>query len=320
MMVAMRLSLLLIFSGVLFAQKLVVLNKEDATLMIVDPKSGEVTGKTATGEGPHEVEVSADGRFAFVSNYGSRTPGSSLSVIDLRTAKELHRVDLTPMQRPHGLAMVDGKVWFTAEASKLVGRYDPATNRVDALLGTGQTGTHMMMFSKDGRTMATANIGGDSISVWTLEGTNWNQTVVPVGKGPEGIDFTPDGLAIWTAHSRDGGVSIIDIATRKVSVSFDAGTKRSNRIKLTEDGKLALISDLSGNELVIVDVASRKVLKRVAIGKSPEGILIEPGGERAYIAVTGQNEIAVFDMKTLAVIRRIQTGKGPDGMAWVRPH
>ena len=224
------------------------------------------------------------------------------------------------MQRPHGLAMVDGKVWFTAEANKLVGRYDPATNRVDALLGTGQTGTHMVMFSKDGRTMATANIGGDSISVWTLEGTNWNQTVVPVGKGPEGMDFTPDGLAIWTAHSRDGGVSIIDIATRKVSASFDAGTKRSNRIKLTEDGKLALISDLSGNELVIVDVASRKVLKRLAIGKSPEGILIEPGGQRAYVAVTGQNEIAVFDLKTLEVIRRIQTGKGPDGMAWVRPH
>ena len=71
---------------------------------------------------------------------------------------------------------------------------------------------------------------------------------------------------------------------------------------------------------MIVDVASRKVLKRVAIGKSPEGILIEPGGERAYVAVTGQNEIAVFDLKTLAVIRRIQTGKGPDGMAWVRPH
>lgn len=318
MMVAMRLSLLLLFSGFVLAQKLVVLNKEDATLVLVDPKSGEVSGKTPTGEGPHEVEVSADGRFAFVSNYGSRAPGSTLSVIDLGTSKEVHRVDLTPMQRPHGLAMLGGKLWFTAEANKLVGRYDPASNRVDGLLGTGQTGTHMVMFAKDGRTMVTANIGGDSISVWTLEGANWNQTVVPVGKGPEGMDFTPDGREVWTAHSRDGGVSIIDIATRKVLATFDIGTKRSNRIKLTEDGKLALVSDLSGNELVIVEVASRKVLKRVAIGKSPEGILIEPGGARAYVAVTGQNEIALFDLKTLEVTKRIQTGKGPDGMAWVK--
>ncbi len=314
----MRLPLFLVFSSVLLAQKLVVLNKEDATLVLVDPKSGEVSGKTPTGEGPHEVEVSADGRFAFVSNYGSRTPGSSLSVIDLAAAKELHRVDLAPMQRPHGLAIQGGKLWFTAEANKLVGRYDPATNRVDGLLGTGQTGTHMVMFSKDGRTMVTANIGGDSVSVWTPDGPNWNQTVVPVGKGPEGMDFTPDGRQLWAAHSRDGGVSIIDIATRKVLATFDAGTKRSNRIKLTEDGRLALVSDLSGDELVIIEVASRKVLKRVAIGKAPEGILMEPGGARAYVALAGQGEIAVFDLKTLEVTRRFPTGKGPDGMAWVK--
>jgi YVTN family beta-propeller protein len=316
----MRIALALFcgLSSLLPAQSLVVLNKESATLVVVDTKTGKVSKPVPTGESPHEVDVSADGSTAFVTNYGGRNPGHTLSVIDLGGLVEKHRVDLSPLSKPHGIAVADGKVWFTAEANKVVGRYDPASNRVDSIIGTGQNGTHMVMFDKTRKHMITANIAGDSVSIFTLEANNnWNQVLVPVGRGPEGLDLSPDGTQVWVAHSRDGGVSVIDLASKKVTATFDAATKRSNRIKLTEDGEHALISDLSGNELVIVDAASKKVVKRLAIGKSPEGILIEPGGARAYVAVTGQNEIAVLDLKTLEVITRFQPGAGPDGMAWI---
>jgi YVTN family beta-propeller protein len=67
----------------------------------------------------------------------------------------------------------------------------------------------------------------------------------------------------------------------------------------------------------VVDVPSRKVSKRVALGRAPEGILVPPAGGVAYVAVNGDNNIAVVDLKTLAVLRRIEPGRGPDGMAWV---
>jgi YVTN family beta-propeller protein len=139
--------------------------------------------------------------------------------------------------------------------------------------------------------------------------------VVPVGKGPEGIDVSPDGAQIWTAHSRDGGVSIIDIATKKVIQTLQVGTKRSNRLKFTPGGKLVLISDLDGGELVVLDAASKREIKRMKLGRSPEGILVAPDGSRAYVAVNGDNWVAVLDLKTLEVTRRISTGS-PDGMAW----
>jgi DNA-binding beta-propeller fold protein YncE len=296
-----------------------VLNKEDATLAIVDPVSGKVSGVVPTGEGPHEVEVSADGKLAFVTNYGARTPGSSLSVIDLAAKKELRRVDLSPMQRPHGIWTAEGKVWFSAESAKLIGRYDPATNKVDMLLGTGQNGTHMVMLSRDNSKIFATNLGSDTVSVFTHapDGVTWNQTVVPVGRGPEGLDITPDGREFWTAHSRDGAVSILDVETRQVKSTIDLGTKRSNRIKFTLDGKYALVSDLAGGELVIVDVASKKIAKKMALGKMPEGILMDPNGQRAYIAVAGDNHIAILDLKSLSVVGKLETGRGPDGMAWV---
>jgi YVTN family beta-propeller protein len=299
---------------------LLVLNKEESTLAFVNPSTGKVTGRVQTGEGPHEVEVSADGKYAFTTNYGSGSaPGNSLSVIDL-TKGASRKFDLTPLQRPHGVSVEGNKAWFTAEANKVVGRYDPASNKIDAILGTGLNGTHMVLVSKDVNRLYTANIGSDSISIFerASASANWNQTVIPVGKGPEGFDVSPDGRELWTAHSQDGKISIIDVNGKKVTGTIDIGTKRSNRLKFTHDGKYVLVSDLGGGEVVILDANSRKQVKRLALGKAPEGILLEPGGARAFIAVSGDNHIAVLDLKTLNVTSRIETGRGPDGMAWRR--
>lgn len=299
---------------------LLVLNKSDATLVIVDPATGKITGKVATGEGPHEVVVNAEGTVAYATNYGSGpTPGKSISIIDLSGPRETKRLEVAPMLRPHGIAVAEGKVWFTAEANKVVGRYDPASQRLDYLLGTGQNTTHMLQFSADTNKLYTANISSDTISIFerAAGSTNWNQTVVPVGKGPEAFDVSPDGGQLWAAHSRDGGVSVIDIASKKVIETLPLGTRRSNRLKFTPDGKMVLISDLEAGDLIIVDVASRKVTKKLTLGQAPEGILIEPGGARAYVAVAGDNHVAVIDLKSLTKSRQFETGGGPDGMAWI---
>jgi len=296
---------------------LLVLNKSENSLVMVDPATRKIVSKVATGEGPHEVTVSSDGKLAFVANYGAREPGSTISVIDIAAGKELRRVDLGALRRPHGMAFGDGKVYFTAEVNKLIGRYDTAADRIDWLLGTGQNLTHMLVLSPDLTRIFTANIGSDSVSAIekTTSPAGWNETVIPVGKGPEGIDLSPDGKELWTAHSRDGGVSIIDVAARRVSQTLDLHTKRSNRLKFTPDGKLVLISDMEGDELIVLDAAARKEIKRLKPGRAPEGIQISPDGQRAYVAVAGDNAVAVVDLKTLEVTDHIPTGSGPDGMA-----
>lgn len=297
-------------------QTLLVLNKDEASLSFIDPASGKTLGRVPTGQAPHELVASDDGRFAFASNYGTaQEPGETISMIDIAARKEVRRIELGALKRPHGLAFAGGKLYFTAEQNKLIGRYDPAGSKVDWLLGTGQNSTHMVMLSKDLGTIFTANIGSDSI---TMIGAapGYSETVVPVGKGPEGMDLSPDGKQLWAAHSRDGGVSAIDVGAKKVVGTYNVGTKRSNRLKFTPDGKRVLITDLDGGELLVLDTVTHEVTKRIALGKSPEGILIVPGGSRAYVAVTGENKLAVLDLKTMAVTGSVATGKGPDGMAW----
>ena len=94
---------------------LLVLNKVENTLAIVDPTSLKVLGRVPVGVGPHEVITSADGRLAYVANYGTQQVlGNSISVVDLAARKELKRVELGPLFRPHGIVEVGGKIYFTA--------------------------------------------------------------------------------------------------------------------------------------------------------------------------------------------------------------
>jgi YVTN family beta-propeller protein len=299
--------------------RLLVLNKEDATLAIVDPASGNLLGRVPVGQGPHELVTSTDGTIAFASNYGTGpAPGHTISMIDLASQKEVRRIDVAPLSRPHGLAFANGKLYFTAEADKKIARYDPSTDRIDWQFETGQATTHMVLPTKDARTIFTSNIGGDSVSA-IQQGSDgaWTQTVIPVGKGPEGIDLSPNGREVWSAHSRDGGVSVIDVASKKAVQTINLATKRSNRIKLTPDGKFALVSDLDAGELVVLDAPGRKEITRIPLGKMPEGILVPPTGGLAYVAVNGDNYVAVIDLKTWRVTKKISTGTGPDGMAWI---
>jgi len=78
-----------------------------------------------------------------------------------------------------------------------------------------------------------------------------------------------------------------------------------------------LISDLGSGDLVVVDAASRKEVKRLNLGKSAEGILMQPDGRAGRTwRVSGDDKVAVVDLKTLEVTTTFAIGKDPDGMAW----
>ena len=312
---------------------LLVLSKHDHTLSVVDPSTLRVTAKVPVGNDPHEVIASTDGTTAYVSNYGFGAY-NTLTVVDLTTAKSLGTIDLGALRGPHGLAFADGKVWFTSEVAKAVGRYDPAAHTIDLILGTGQNRIHMINVSADTQHIVATNVNSGTVSLIDKEivhapmgpppgaggppppmpRTDWNQTVVSVGHGSEGFDISPDRKEIWVANAQDGTVSIIDYESRKVVQTLTANVSHANRLKFTPDGKRVLIS--AGPDLVILDAATRAEIKRLTIGHGGSGILVQPDGARAFISSSPDNYVAVIDLHTLEIVGHIQAGGEPDGLAW----
>src|SRR5580658_9568219 len=146
------------------ATALLALSKTDHTLSIVDPSTLKVIARMPSGPDPHEVVASIDGKFAYISNYGSGAY-NTLTVVDLVEQKTLPAVDLGALRGPHGLMFVGGKVWFTAEAAKAIGSYDPATKKIDWILGTGQNRTHMIYVFDDLKRMITSNVSSATMTI-----------------------------------------------------------------------------------------------------------------------------------------------------------
>jgi hypothetical protein len=212
------------------APRLLVLNKEDANLAIVDPVSGSVLGRVPVGQGPHELVTSADGKFAFASNYGTGpAPGRTISMIDVAAQKEVRRIDVSPLSRPHGLAFANGKLFFTAEADKKIARYDPATDKIDWQFETGQATTHMVLPSKDARTLFTSNIGGDSVSAI-------QQGATTIWEDWEGIDEHGTPTASLNHYSKGAVVSFLHEYVAGIRLDDDGPGYRRFRVEPVPGG------------------------------------------------------------------------------------
>ena len=339
------------FTGT-FAQKvnLLALSKSDHILAIVDPVTLKVIAKVPVGNDPHEVIASADGKTAYVSITGGGR-SHEIDVIDLVAQKRLPDIDTRPLIGPHGLDFAGGKLYFSAEGAKAVGRYDPVTGKLDWSMGTGQDRTHMVYVTPDEKNVYTTNVNAGTVSLLTdtllsqgpppsgppmqqgppppgaggpppMGGPRreWIQTVIPVSRGSEGFDVSPDGKQLWTAAADDGKIAIIDLPTRKLATTLDAKVNGANRLKFTPDGNRVLVSSLRTGDFFVFDAVTHKEIKRLNIGHGGAGILVDADGARAFVGCTGDNYVAIIDLKKLEVIGHLDIGGGPDGLAWaVKP-
>jgi DNA-binding beta-propeller fold protein YncE len=324
---------------------LLVLEKGGNTFDIIDPSSLKIVAKLPAGQDPHEVIASPDGDLAYISNFGGRQSTlHTISVVDLVAQKPLPPIDLGALHGAHGLAFAGGKLYFTSQVNRAVGRYDPVTRTIDWVMGTGQDRTHMIWVAPGQDKIVTSNVGSATMSIIEqvsvanngsgpppaapptgAKQETWDLTTVTVGKGAEGFDVSPDGKEIWVANAVDHTVSIIEFVSKKVIQTLPIPLVRANRLKFTPDGRRVLISDLgsgepgaasSASDLLVLDVATRTELKQLKLGGGAAGILMDPVGSRAFVAVTRGNKIAVVDLKTLSVTAEISPLGQVDGMAW----
>ncbi len=327
---------------------LLALSKQDHTLSIIDPGTLKIVATVPVGDDPHEVIASTDGRTAYVSNYGFGA-FHTLAVIDLVNQKALQSIDLGALRGPHGLYFTEGKVWFTAEAAKAIGRYDPAAAKIDWIMGTGQNRTHMLYVFPGAKRIVTTNVSSATVTVLDETertasmpqgprpgmapasgtapaaggpppggpppppGGDWNETVIPVGRGGEGFDISPDAREAWVANAQDGTISVIDLGTKSVAATLQVDVPGANRLKFTPDGRLVFVTP--GSALVVIDAVTRKEVKRLSSVHGSGGIQMQPDGARAYVACGRDGYVAVIDLKTLEEVGRIPIAS-PDGLAW----
>jgi YVTN family beta-propeller protein len=314
------------------ANALLVLNKGDNALAIVDPVSRQVVARVPAGHDIHEVIASADGRLAFVSNYGG---GHTLSVIDLVGQKALPAVDLGALRSPHGLSLAEGKVYFTAEGSRVIGSYDPATEKIDWVFGLGQDRTHMIVVSKDGKKIFTSNVNSDTISIiepgsgpnapgrgpWPrgpggpLPGGPGNGNPPPGApgpppdgprdSGPQGGPGGPPPGGFPPGGPGGGGWNAANIPVGQGPEGFD----------LSPDGKEIWAANSHDGTVSIIDVGKKAVAQTLTVPtRSANRLKFTLDGKFVLISDLGGDGLVVLDAMSRKELKRIPLGGGAAGI------
>ena len=316
------------------AETLLVVRKTDNAVDFMDPGSGLRLASVLTGNAPHEISVSPDGKRAVVSNYGTREqPGSTLSIFDLEQPHEIRRIDLAPHTRPHGVAWfaVD-RLAVTTEGSQHLLIVDPAGGEIIREIETAQETSHMVVVSADARRAYVTNIGSGTATAIDLV-TGRKLKDISTGAGSEALALTADGRELWVAARADGHIAVVDTAALEVKARLPL-PGIPIRIAMTPDGRTALVTCAGVAELVAFDVETRVERRRVKVtvplapGASarpfarlapgsvlPVGLLVSRDGRSAYVAATMGDRVVQFDTRTLAALRSVDVGGEPDGLA-----
>jgi YVTN family beta-propeller protein len=308
----------------------IVSNMNDNTATVLDAATGRVLATLPTGEGPHEVAASHDGRRALVSNYGVRgKPGNSITVIDVGKLAVERTIELHDDQRPHGMTFLPGDslVAVTSETSKSVVLVDVRSGIVVRRLATNGRATHMLALSAAGDRMVTGNIADNTISV-LLPLSGGEPRVIPVAHQPEGITITPDGNFAWVGSNRDSIVLVVDIRSG-VAADTLRGFGLPYRLAVSPDGRLAVITDPMKAIVRVFDVGSRHERFMIDVPRdslvataeapgspSPEGVAISRDSRWAFVTLQGRNRVATIDLDRGAIVGYAPTGTWSDGIAY----
>lgn len=302
--------------------RLLVAQKGEASLGIIDPVAGKLIASVPEGGfTAHELIASPDGRLAYAPIYGNSgvgspgTDGSKLIVVDIAAQKIVGTVDFGHGVRPHmPLIGRDGLLYVTTELDRAITIIDPKTLKIVGAIPTGQPESHMMALSHDGLRGYTANVGPGTVSVLDIPARKV-LAIIPISHNTQRISITPDDKWVFTADQTAPRLAAIDTATNKVAhwVPLEAvayGTAP------TLDGRYLLATMPSAGKVAVVDIKTMQVVRTVTTPADPQEVLMRPGGKIAYVSCVGSHQVAEVDLATWKVTRTIQDGKNSDGIAW----
>lgn len=297
------------------AETLLVGNKGEDTLSVVALDSGAELARLPTGRMPHEIAISPDGKQAAVVAYGGTTidifdvaKRTKLRTIDISPNERPHGLLwladgrlVATAEGSESVAVVapDGKLTSIATGQKGTHMIAVAPDNRTAYTANIGSGTVSVLDLDDGKKLRDLAVGGKPeglaltkggrelwvgdldaprVSVWD---TKSGEKIAELPVDPVAIRVlaSPDGRLVATSNIASGTISLFDAETRAplktIKVSGEAA-KGQVTLLFSPDSKRLYAAETGHDKVAEIDVATAKVLRRIAAGKQGDGLAIAP--------------------------------------------
>ena len=176
-------------------------------------------------------------------------------------------------------------------------------------------GPHGMAVSPDGRLVFVAGDGSTSMSVIDTASDTVVRTV-EVGASPHGLAMLPDGRTVLVGVYGADRIAFVDVAGGAVVATVPVA--KPHTIAVRPDGKVAYVASQEPGQfaLVVVDLGSRSVVRRIDLDKAPRDPEFSADGKYLYVTAAGVNALRVIDAASDQQVAEIATGPSPHLGKW----
>jgi YVTN family beta-propeller protein len=231
------------------------------------------------GDRPFGMTISPDGNTILVSNNGEGT--QSLMVVDAKKKKVIQTI---PYKSPEALYMgvaysPDGKYAYASAGGN---------NKIRIYRVKDQK-----LYEESPIIIPTVNSAKEQVNPF-----------------PAGLTVSRDGKTLYVANNLGESMSIIDLATKKVTATIPVG-HNPYTVVLSKDGKNVYVSNWGGTTVTVVDTTTKTVRTTIKVGMHPSAISLSPDGKHLYVANTDSDSVSIIDTSTNRVVRTISLAPYP---------
>lgn len=207
------------------------------------------------------------------------------------------------------IAAAGPKAYVGNFADNTVSVIDTEAGRVVATIPVAE-GPHGMAITSDGRTVYVTGDGSSQLSVIDTQSDKVVKTV-ELGKAPNGVALTPDGKHLLVTVYGEDRIDVLDTTTQAITATV--AVAKPHTISISPDGKVAYVTsqDPGHFALIVIDLATRAVVRSVPLEKTPRDAEFGYGGKAFYFTQAGVSALQVLDPATDKIVAQIPTGVSP---------
>lgn len=313
---------------------------------VIDLQTHQSIGTVSVGFVPHKIAMIPNTKLVYVANRGTKkSPGFSLSTIDLNTLKNVKTINLGLGCGAHGITTYQGKIYTACFDASNLKRYDPATGKIDWEVETGKNPHEVIILPKNNKAY-TANQSGDSISIIDLVTKDRKDVQIKTGAKPVPMAMSPDQQKLWIG-TRSGEIFILDVVTEKIENTFKVGDSLFD-LKFTPDGNHVIAANLkpaidkvantfsfSNGKLIVISPVTHQIENEILLNNNmPINISFSADKKKLFVSLPHtnnssgielfnpdvdsiamlNNEIGIVDLKSLTLVGTMKTATAPAHM------
>ncbi len=291
------------------ANVVVVLNSRDATVQLLDQKTGADNGTFAVGKEPHHLMATPDNKSVIVAS----SVGNELIFLDPVSGKIQRR--LADVLDPYQIGFSPDQKWFVSASLRLdrvdVYKYEGGNLLLSKRLPLARMPSHIA-FDAASTTAFVTQQGSDQVSAIDLK-TQTVKWTLPVGKLPAGIAMTPDDKYLLVGIMGSDYVEVIDWRAQKTVKRIKTGNGAHN-FRALGDRRHVFVSNRVQNSINIIDQTTLESVGMIPVPGGPDCMELTNDGKTLWVTLRWIKKVAVIDVASRKVIKMIPVGRSPHGV------